>query len=77
MVGGCPLLVVPLAIAVDWELLKNDKVVVVNKVYKHTIVVEQTNGKTEEIKIVKDSTKENSQDLEGAKYEVEVEEEVE
>lgn len=77
MVGGRPLLVVPLAIAVDWKLLKDDKVVVVKKVHKHTIVVEQSNGKTEEIKIVKKATKENPQDLKGSKYEVEVEEEVE
>jgi len=66
-----------MAIAVAWELLKDDKIVVVKEVHKHTIVVEQTNGKTEEIEIVKDDTKENSQDLEGSKYKVEVEEKVE
>ncbi len=60
-----------------WKLLKDDKIVVVKEVHKHTIVVEHTDGKTEEIEITKDDTKENSQDLEGSNYEVEVEEEVE
>lgn len=73
-VGGRRFLVVPVGIAVGWELLKDDKVVVVKEVHKHRIVVEHTNGKTEEIEIVKEDTKENSKDLEGSKYEVEVEE---
>ena len=60
MVGGRRLLIVPLAIAVGWKFLKDDKVVVVKEVHKHTIVVEHTNGKTEEIQIVKGVTKENS-----------------
>jgi hypothetical protein len=76
-IGGRRLLVVPLGIAVGWELMKDDKVVVVKEVHKHTIVVAHADGKTEEIEIAKEDTKENSKNLEGSKYEVEVEEEVE
>ena len=73
-IGGRRLLVVPLAIAVGWELLKDDKVVIVKEVHTHKIVVEDTNGKTETIEIIKEDTKENLHDLEGSKYEVEIEE---
>ncbi len=73
-IGGRRLLVVPLAIAVGWEILKDEKVVIVKEVHTHKIIVEDTNGKTETIEIVKEDTKENLQDLEGSKYEVEIEE---
>jgi hypothetical protein len=77
-IGPRRLLVVPLAVAVGWELLVDDRVVVVEKVRSNYIVVKHSDGKTEKIEVAKEDTAENSAELEGSEYEVEevVEEEV-
>jgi hypothetical protein len=75
-VGGRRLLFVPLAVAVGWELLVDDKVVVVKEVHTHHIVVEHSDGTTQKLDVKKEDTKENKKDLEGSEYEVEIEEEV-
>lgn len=77
VIGGRRLLVVPLGIAVGWELMKDDQVVVVKEVHTHKIVVAHEDGQTEEIEIAKEDTQENAKNLEGSKYEVEVDEDVE
>lgn len=73
-IGGRRLLVVPLGVAVGWELLRDDEVVVVKEVHTYNIVVEHKNGKTETIDIVKEDNNENSKDFEGSKYQVEEDE---
>lgn len=77
LVRGRRLLVVPVGLAVGWELLVDDKVVLVKEVHEHKIVVEHSDGSTQEIDVAREDTEENSEDLEGSEYEVEVEEEVE
>ncbi len=67
-------LVVPLAVAVGWEFMVDDRVVIVRDVHEHTIVVQHTDGKTEEIEVVKEDTEENTEDFEGSEYEEEPDE---
>lgn len=67
--------VVPVALAVGWELVHENRVVVVretriverdgNRV--EVAVVADSSGKTEEIEIVREDTRENSQELEGSR----------
>ena len=64
---------VPLAVAVGWELMLTDRVVVVKEVHEHTIVVENADGTRETIEVAKEDTDDNAIDLEGSEYEVEVE----
>lgn len=71
------MLVVPLAVAVGWELFIDDKVVVVKEVHEHKVIVEHSDGRAEEIEVAKEDTEENAKDLEGSEYEEEIEEEVE
>ena len=72
---GRRLLVVPLKLRIGTELLMdNDKVVVVREVHEHKIIVEHADGNMEEIEVEREDTEENTQDLEGSEYEVEVEE---
>jgi hypothetical protein len=73
--GPRRLLVVPLAVAVGWELLVDDRVVVVHEVHHDHVVVKHSDGKTEKIDVHKEDTEENAKELEGS--DVEVEEEVE
>ena len=74
-VRGRRLLVVPLTLHIGTELLMdNDIVVVVREVHEHKIVVEHADGHTEEIEVEREDTEENTKDLEGSEYEVEVEE---
>ena len=63
---GRRVLVVPVGLAVGWELLVNDKVVVVKEVHEHKIVVEDAGGDTQEIEVAKEDTEENAEDLEGS-----------
>ena len=71
--AGRRLLVVPLAVAVGWELMVDDNVVVVKEVHTEYVVVEKSDGSSEKIDIVKEDTDENSEELEGSEYEEEVE----
>ncbi len=77
LVRGRRVLVVPLGIAVGWELVVDDHIVIVKEVHTHKIVVEKTDGSVQSIDVEKGDTAENAKDLEGSDYEVEVEEEVE
>lgn len=65
-VGARRALVVPLAIAVGWELAVDKRVVVVHEVRPEVIVVidPKTNAR-EEIAIVREDTAENTKELEG------------
>ena len=71
--GPRRLLVVPLAVAVGWELFVDDRVVVVKEVHEHKVIVEHSDGKTEEIEVHKEDTADNTQEHEGSKYEAEEE----
>jgi len=77
-IGPRRVLVVPLAVAVGWELLVDDRVVVVHEVHESHVVVKHSDEKTERIEVAKEDTPENTEELEGSEYEVEeeVEEEV-
>ncbi len=94
MVFGRPFWVVPVGMVVGWELVHADRVVVVketkiveregNKV--EVAVVQDDKGKTEEVEIVREDSKDNATDLEGSRLadndqstpavEAEIEEEV-
>ncbi len=72
-VGKRRRLVVPVALAVGWELFYDDRVVVVHHV-KHVerdgakvevVVVKGADGKEEEIEIAREDTADNGQALEG------------
>lgn len=76
-VAGRRVLVVPLALAVGWELMVDEKPVVVHEVHEHHVVVKHADGKTEKLEIAKEDTVENSQELEGSEYEDESEAEAE
>ncbi len=73
VVRGRRRLIVPAAVAVGWEIVEGDKVMVVREVHEHRIVVEHSDGTIQEIEVEKDDTPENTEDLEGSEYEVEVE----
>ena len=74
VVAGRRALIVPVAVAVGWELMVDDRVVVVHEVRKEIIVVKAADGTTEEIAYVKEDTEENKVDHEGSEYEVEEQE---
>jgi bifunctional DNA-binding transcriptional regulator/antitoxin component of YhaV-PrlF toxin-antitoxin module len=63
--------VVPTALAIGWELVVDDRVVVVTEVHEHRVVVEHADGSKESIDVVKEDSGENAEDLEGSEYEVE------
>jgi hypothetical protein len=92
VVFGRPFWVVPLGLAVGWELAHADRVVVVKEIKVvekdgnkiEVATVEDSKGKTEQIEITREDTPENSKALEGSKLasndtapSVESEEEVE
>jgi hypothetical protein len=75
IVAGYPVWVVPVALAIGWELVLNNNRVVVVKETKiiersgttvEVAVVQGADGKTEEIEIVREDTAENSEDLQGS-----------
>lgn len=74
--AGHRLLVVPLGIAVGWELLLGPRVMVVTQVHADSIEVEDDDGSTETLGIEREDNAENSEELEGSEYEVEIDEEV-
>jgi hypothetical protein len=73
-VGPRRLLVVPLAVAVGWELMVDERVVIVHEVHHDHVIVKHADGKTEKLDVVKEDDAENSKELEGSEYEEEVEE---
>ena len=74
---GVRRLVVPVAVAPGWELVVDDRVVVVKQVHPDAIVVAHADGTTEKIPVRKQDTEENKQDLEGSEIVETVDEEVE
>ena len=68
-IHGRSLLVVPVGAAVGWEFAVDDRVVVVKEVHDHDLVVTDAQGKVETIDVVKEDTKDNSEELEGSEYE--------
>jgi len=74
VVFGRPFWVVPVGLAIGWELMDNDRVVVVKEtkvVEKESqsvevLVVVDTSGNTEEIEVVREDTSENTAELEGS-----------
>lgn len=71
--NGRRLLVVPVGVAVGWELMVDDRIVVVHEVRPDVIVVKDASGKTEEIAVAKEDTDDNKVEHEGTEYEVEEE----
>ncbi len=75
VVAGRRIWVAPVALAIGWELALNDNRVVVVKETKfversgvrvEVAVVQGTDGKTEELEIVRENTAENAKDLQGS-----------
>lgn len=77
-IGVRRVLVVPLAVAIGWELLVDNRVVIVHEVHADHVVVKDADGKTQKLEVVKEDDAENAKELEGSEYDVEeeVEEEV-
>lgn len=75
MVGGRRVWIAPVALAIGWELaLENNRVVVVKETRfversgarVEVVVVQGSDGKTEELEIVREDNAENGKDLEGS-----------
>jgi hypothetical protein len=74
VIAGRPAWVVPLGLAVGWELVHDNRVVVVKEIKTfdrsgakvQVAVVEDSSGKREEVDIFREDTSENSKNLEGS-----------
>jgi len=74
IVNGRPLWVVPVALAVGWELVHRDRVVIVRETRVieregkrvEVALVQDSAGKTEEIEIFREDTAENRAELKGS-----------
>ena len=69
VLGPRRLLVVPVAVAVGWELAIGPRIVIVEEVHPDHIIVKDTSGETDKIEVVKEDTMENTKDLEGSEVE--------
>jgi len=76
VVAGRRLIVVPVACAVGWELMVDNRVGVVQSMQPGAVVVSYDGGPPETVPVMMENTPENSQELPGTEYETEVEEEV-
>lgn len=65
MVAGRRRLVVPLALAVGWELVVDNRVAVVREIHTHHIVVEHSDGSRESIDSLSEDTNQNSEQYTG------------
>ena len=72
-IGVRRVLVVPLAVAIGWELLVDDRVVIVHEVHADHVIVKDADGQTQKLEVVKEDDAENAKELEGSEYEVEEE----
>lgn len=71
---GRPFWVVPVRLSVGWELMHRDRVVVVREIRhverdggkSEVAVVEDANGKTEQVEITREDTARNAENLEGS-----------
>lgn len=70
-IGGRRALVVPVGVAVGWELVVDDQVVVVKEVHDDQIVVVHDDGRREAVAVTKEDNADNAEELEGSEYEVE------
>lgn len=74
MIAGRPFWVVPLGLAVGWELLHDNHVVVVKEIKVveregakvEVSVVQHADGKTEEVEMTREDNDENRKELEGS-----------
>jgi hypothetical protein len=74
IVYGRPFWVVPVRLAVGWELMHANRVVVVREIHviekagvkSEVAVVQGSDGKTEQIAITREDTPENARNLEGS-----------
>ena len=74
MVLGRPVWVVPVGVAIGWELVDQDRVVVVHEtriveregVKVEVLVVTDSSGRSEEIEVVREDTPEGAVELEGS-----------
>jgi len=70
VVAGRSLLVVPVALAVGWELLVDDQVYVVTRVYEvdgvETVDLKSSDGATKSEAILREDTEGNQTELEGS-----------
>jgi len=69
-IRGRRVLIVPKALLPGWELLMEDELLLVNYVHASRIIVEDKNGSTRSIDVLKKNTDENTEELEGSQYEV-------
>lgn len=76
VVTGRRLLVVPIGVAVGWELMIDNRVALVQSVSPTVVVVQYEGGERAELPAMQENTPENTQDLPGSEYDAEVEEEV-
>ena len=71
---GRPVWVVPVGVAVGWELLRDDKVVVVKQVKvvevesepREIVVVVHSDGAEEEIEVIREDDENNTVEIEGS-----------
>lgn len=68
-------LVVPVGLAVGWELMVDSRVAVVQGIGPGVVTVQYEGGERADLPYVQENTPENAQDLPGSEYEAEVEEE--
>ncbi len=74
MIAGRPFWVVPLGLAIGWELVHDNHVVVVKEIKVveregakvEVSVVQHSDGKTEEIEITREDNDDNKKELEGS-----------
>jgi hypothetical protein len=73
-IAGRRLWVVPVGLAVGWELVHENRVVVVKETKyievegskREVVIVQGSDGKTEQIEVAREDTPENSKNLEGS-----------
>jgi hypothetical protein len=73
MVLGRPVWVVPVGLAIGWELVHENQVVVVKETKfveiggakTEVVIVQHSNGKTEQVEVAREDTPENGANLEG------------
>jgi bifunctional DNA-binding transcriptional regulator/antitoxin component of YhaV-PrlF toxin-antitoxin module len=66
VVSGRRRLIVPVAVAVGWELQSGPDVLLVKEVHEHHVIVEKEDGTTEKVDIIKEDTPENLENIEGS-----------
>ena len=73
-IAGRPFWVVPVGLAIGWELMHEDRVVIVKEtkiietegVKTEVAIVQDSSGKIEQVNITREDTADNRKDLEGS-----------